>query len=101
MIHAIKHLSRNEMPCQVVFNKMSLHPITGELKDFKKLEKKLISKIIILKKKKEAIIHRKGEFVKVKGGICNIPVETANICNILPRTAGSNRLLKVLLVKYI
>ena len=62
------------MPCQVVFNKMSLHPITGELKDFKKLEKKLISKIIILKKK-EAIIHRKGKFVKVNGGICNVPVE--------------------------
>ena len=41
------------MPCQLVFNKMSLHPIPGELKDLKKLEKKLIYKIIILKKKKK------------------------------------------------
>ena len=34
-----KHLSGNEMPCQAVFNKMSLDPIPNELKDFKKLEK--------------------------------------------------------------
>ena len=34
-----KRLSRNEMPCQEVFNKMSLDPITDELKDFKKLKK--------------------------------------------------------------
>ena len=28
-----KHLSENEMPCQTVFNKMSLDPIPDELKD--------------------------------------------------------------------
>ena len=28
-----KHFSRNEMPCQAVFNKMSLGPIPDELKD--------------------------------------------------------------------
>ena len=39
-----KHLSRNEMPCQAVFNKMSLDPIPDELKDLKKLEKKFTSK---------------------------------------------------------
>ena len=31
-----KHLSRNEMPCQAVFNKMSLDPIADELKYLKK-----------------------------------------------------------------
>ena len=35
-----KHLSRNELPCQAVFNKMSLDPIPDEFKDFKKLEKR-------------------------------------------------------------
>ena len=35
-----KHLSRNEMPYQAVFNKMSLDPIPDELKDLKELEKK-------------------------------------------------------------
>ena len=32
------------MPCQAVFNKMSLDPILDELKDLKKLEKKFTSK---------------------------------------------------------
>ena len=45
-----KHLSRNEMSFQAVFNKMSLYHIPDELKDLKKLEKILISKKIIFKK---------------------------------------------------
>ena len=45
-----KHLSKNEIPCQAVFNKMSLDPIPDELKDFKNLEKILISKRILFEK---------------------------------------------------
>ena len=81
------------MPCQAVFDKTSLDPIPDELKYLKKLEKDLISKRIILKK--IAIMHGKGEFAKIKGSICNIPIETANICNILPRPADSNGLIVV------
>ena len=76
------------MPCQAVFNKMSLDPIPDKLKDFKKLETILISKRIIFKK----IMHGKGEFAKIKGSICNISIETSNICNILSRPANSNGL---------
>ena len=54
-----KHLSRNEIPCQAVFNKMSLDSIPDQLKDFKKLQKILISKKIIFKK--IAVMHGKGE----------------------------------------
>ena len=88
-----KHPSRNEILCQAVFNKMSLDSIPDELKDFKKLEKILISKRIIFKK--IAIMNRKEEFAKIKGIICNIPIETANTCNILPRPADSNGLIVV------
>ena len=45
----------------------------------------------------------KGEFAKIKGSICNIPIEVANICNILPRPADSNGFIAVKLrqdVKY-
>ena len=45
----------------------------------------------------------KGEFAKIKGSICNIPIEVANICNILPRPADSNGFIVVKLrqdVKY-
>ena len=62
---------------------MALDPIPYELKKRKKLEKVLISKRVLFKK--IAIMHGKSEFSKIKGSIYNIPVETANICNILTR----------------
>ena len=67
---------------------MSLGSIPDELKNFKKMEKILLSKRIIFRK--IAIMHAKGEFAKIKGSICNIPIETANICNIFPRFSDSN-----------
>ena len=33
------------------------------------------------------------EFVKIKGSICDTHIELANICNILPRPADSNKLI--------
>ena len=86
-------LSRNEMPCQAVFNKMSLDPIPDEIKDFKQLEKKFTSKRIIFKR--NTVMHGKQEFAESKGSICNIPIETANIFNILPRPTDSNELIVV------
>ena len=40
-------------------------------------------------------MHRKCKFVKVKVIICNIPIDTENVCNILPRPIGSNGLIVV------
>ena len=34
-------------------------------------------------------MHEKDEFSKIKGSMWNIPIETANVCNILPRPAVS------------
>ena len=45
--------------------------------------------------KKIAIMHGKGEFSKIKGSICNVPIETANVCNILPRPGVSNELVLI------
>ena len=84
-----KHLIKNEIPC----HKMAIFPIPDILKDLKKLEKVLISKRILFKK--IAIMHGKGEFSKIKGSICNIPIEVANVCNILPRPSVSNGLIVV------
>ena len=64
---------------------MSLGSIPDELKDLRKLEKVLISTRIIM--------HRKGEFAIIKGRICNILIEAANICIILPRHVDSNGLI--------
>ena len=40
-------------------------------------------------------MHRKGEFSKIKGSICIIPIEAANICNILPRPTVFSELIVV------
>ena len=72
---------------------MAVDPIPNELKDFKKFEKVLISKRILFNK--TAIMHEIGEFSKTNGSICNVPIETANVCNILPRLAVSNELILV------
>ena len=40
-------------------------------------------------------MHGKGNFSKIKGTICNIPIEKANVCNILPRPTDSNGLIVV------
>ena len=35
-------------------------------------------------------MHGKGGFAKIKGNICNIPVETDTVCNVLPRPVNNN-----------
>ena len=40
-------------------------------------------------------MHGKGEFAKVKGNICNIPIETDNVCNELPRPLNNIKLVIV------
>ena len=40
-------------------------------------------------------MHRKEEFSKIKGSICNVPIETANIPNIPKRSAVSNGIIVV------
>ena len=40
-------------------------------------------------------MHGKGEFSKIKGSICNIPIEVANVCNFLPRPSVSHGLIVV------
>ena len=76
---------------------MSLDSIPDELKDFKKLQKILLSRRIVFKK--IAIMHGKGKYAKIKDSICHIPIEAAHICNILPRPADSNGLIVVKLKK--
>ena len=78
------------MPCQTVFNKMSLDPITIELKDLKKLEKILIFKVIIFKK-----WHEKGNLQKLRVVFVISPLKQKILCNILPGPKDSNKLIVV------
>ena len=45
--------------------------------------------------KKVAIMHGKGEFSKIKGNICNVPIETESVCNVLPKPVNNNGLIIV------
>ena len=45
--------------------------------------------------KKIAKMHGKKEFAKIKRTICNVPIETANIYNVLPGPADSNGLILI------
>ena len=67
---------------------MALDSILDTLKELKKKKQK---KIRISKR----TLFRKRQISKIKGSICNIPIEAANTCNILPRPAISNGLIIV------
>ena len=56
---------------------MEIDSITNELKDIKSLEKRLYPKGFCLKKTVK--MHGKGEFSKIKGTICNGPIELVDI----------------------
>jgi len=74
-----KHISKNKTPCQAVSNKLELTEVPSVIKDLNKLEKVLISKRILFKK---ISIMRKGQQPKIKGVICNIPIQADKVRNI-------------------
>ena len=77
-------------PCQAVCNKLEISFLPPNMSDINRLEKVLIAKRILFKK---VVIMPKGNFPKIKGAICNVPMETEDVCNVLPRPACSNGLL--------
>lgn len=89
-------VKNGKVPCQAMANKLYVNDIPNELKCLNKLEAVLISKRILFKK---IAIMSKGQMPKVKGAICNIPVDVDNTCNSLPRNIDSSGILLVKLKK--
>ena len=81
---------KSQTPCQAVGNKLELYNFPQNLPDINRLEKVLISKRLLFKK---VVIMPKGNSPKIKGAICNVPVDAEDVCNVLPRPACSNGLL--------
>ena len=75
-------LLKQQTPCQAVYNKLHVDEVPPELAVLGKLEQILISQRIVFEK---IIIMPKGRQRKIKGAICNVPVECEQTCNILPR----------------
>ena len=87
-----KNLKKNKIPCQAVVNKLHIMNLPNEFSNLRKLEKVLIAKRLLFKK---ISIMPKGQFPKLKGAICNVPVENVDISKFLPRRADSNGLVIV------
>ena len=85
-------LKKSCIPVQAVCNKLHIFLPPDELKNLNRLKRVLISQRILFKK---VAIMPKGQFPKLKGAICNIPIETIDITNTLPQGAETSRFLMV------
>ena len=64
------------IPCQAVCNKLCVYEVPQQLSQI------LIAKRIAFEK---IVIMSKGQQRKIKGAICNVPVECNETCNVVPR----------------
>ena len=85
-------LKKKQVPCQSVANKLEVFHLPQEFLSIRRLEKVLIAKRILFKK---VTIMQKGQFPKLKGSICNIPIHENKTTNVLPRQPDSNGLVMV------
>ena len=83
-------LKKKKIPCQAVWNKLQLFEFPHHIPCLNRLERVIIAKRILFSK---IITMPKGQFRKIKGAICNVPIEADTICNILPRGIDSNGLI--------
>ena len=79
--------NENCIPCQAVCNLLRVIEPPKEFKDIRRVEKVLIARRLHFKK---ISIMFKGRSPKLKGAICNLPLDVVNVSNILLRRAVSN-----------
>ena len=82
-----KDLIKGLVPRQAVCNKLEIYDLPPFLPKLRRLEKVLIAKRLLFKK---IAIMPKGQSPKLKGAICNVPLENESVCDTLPRGADSN-----------
>ena len=98
---------RNRVPCQAVHNCLVVDDMPRELAGLEKLEQILISrrivfeKIVVMPKVSVSVFlllytvcqKEKSQQRKIKGAICNVPVDCEETCNILPRPPNSSGII--------
>ena len=85
-------LMHGKIPCQSVYNKLHIQNLPTHFKNIRRLEKVLVSKRILFKK---ITIMPKGQAPKIKGAVCNVPIDNNDLSSILPRPADSNGIVVV------
>ena len=73
---------KGQKPCQVIVNNLFVDETSAELAVLEKLEQILIAQRIVFEK---ILIMPKGRQRKIKGAICNVPVECNQTCSVPPR----------------
>ena len=81
---------KGKVPCQAVYNDMFVDDIPTELSSLEKLEQILIAQRIVFEK---IVVMPKGQQRKIKGAICNVPVECDKTCQTLPRAPESSGII--------
>ena len=81
---------KGKVPCQAVYNNMFVDEIPTELSTLEKLEQILIAQRIVFEK---IVVMPKGQQKKIKGAICNVPVECDKTCQTLPRAPESSGII--------
>ena len=71
----------NKVPCLSVSNKLDVYNCPSHFRGIRKLEKVSIAKRLLFKK---ITIMPRGQKKKISGTICNIPIDTTNVTNMLP-----------------
>ena len=89
-------ISKNKVPCQAVCNDLQIYKLPDRFSDIRRLERIIISKRLLFKK---VTIMSKGQAPKMKGAICNVPINVEDICNVLPRGMDNNGIVRVSLKK--
>ena len=79
-------LTKGKIPSQAMCNKEELDEIQPGLACLRKLESILIAQRIVFEK---LVIMGKGQQPKVKGAICNVPVDCSSVCKSLPKPPES------------
>ena len=87
-----RKLLKGIIPCQAIRNKLQVFHLPNDISDLRKLEKAIISKRILFKK---VAIMPKGQMPKVKGAICNVPVDTNEVYKVIPRASDSTGIVLV------
>ena len=93
-----KSLIKNKVPCQAVVNGLDIDNAPDFLRILNKLKIFLILKRLLFKK---IVVMGKGQYPKIKGAICNIPVNVTDAVDVLPRSSHSSGILLVKLKKKI
>lgn len=66
--------------------------LPSEFRDICKLEEVLIAKSFLFKK---VTVIPRGQSAKITGTICNVPIDTSDVTNLLPWHTDRNRLVIV------